>query len=285
MNPNRELRLTIDARLQTRVAAILATYARKSSSGHAAAVLLDATNGDLLASVSYPWPASGVVRTDGASSDLSDQTLLDRARFGLYPPGSTFKLITAAAALRQASKRGQSHLHVHPSAGQPCRCARTGIRPAGPRRCEGHSPHGTLDMHTAIVASCNAVLRSARRYVSAHARCSTPRDRRTFRSRGTMPASRIPRHPAADRLRAREVVASPLRMARIAAAIASDGRLRDVRVDLGRTRSRRRNDFLPGAIRRGRSPNTCATSCSTGTGRVLRDAPIASCRARPGRRK
>ena len=57
MGQRRELRLTIDARLQVRVAAILAEYARRSSSGRAAAVVLDPATGDLLASVSYPWPS------------------------------------------------------------------------------------------------------------------------------------------------------------------------------------------------------------------------------------
>ena len=52
----RDVRLTIDARLQLRVASILARYASRSQSGHAAAVVLDPATGDLLASVSYPWP-------------------------------------------------------------------------------------------------------------------------------------------------------------------------------------------------------------------------------------
>ena len=57
----RDVRLTIDARLQSRVAAILAQYAGKSSTGRAAAVVLDPATGDVLASVSYPWPADSPV--------------------------------------------------------------------------------------------------------------------------------------------------------------------------------------------------------------------------------
>ena len=64
MDPHRELALTIDARLQARVAAIVSSYARRSSSGHAAAVVIDPATGDLLASVSYPWPSDAVRTTE-----------------------------------------------------------------------------------------------------------------------------------------------------------------------------------------------------------------------------
>ena len=50
-----DVHLTIDAGLQLRVAAIVASYAQKSA-GKAAAVVLDPDTGELLASVSYPWP-------------------------------------------------------------------------------------------------------------------------------------------------------------------------------------------------------------------------------------
>src|SRR5205814_10061155 len=63
----------------------------------------------------------------------------------------------------------------------------------------------------------------------------------------------LARNNAADRIRDTlpqigygqgEVVSSPLRMARIAAAIASDGRLRDVRLDLAAA-APAAHEFLP----------------------------------------
>jgi hypothetical protein len=96
LNKSRDVRTTLDAALQLKTAAIIAEHVRRSASGHAAAVVLDPATGDLLASVNYPWPEDTTAGRDpGASSD----DLLDRARFGLYPPGSTFKIVTAAAAL------------------------------------------------------------------------------------------------------------------------------------------------------------------------------------------
>ena len=49
----RDVRLTIDANLQLRVATIVASYAGKAA-GQAAAVVIDPDTGDLLASASYP---------------------------------------------------------------------------------------------------------------------------------------------------------------------------------------------------------------------------------------
>ena len=64
----RDVRLTIDADLQLRVAAIVADYARKAD-GRAAAVVLDPDTGAVLASASYPWPtASDLAPTAGTDA-------------------------------------------------------------------------------------------------------------------------------------------------------------------------------------------------------------------------
>ena len=59
-----DVRLTLDAGLQFRVASIVASYARKSS-GRAAAIVLDPDTGELLASASYPWPDAETLDADG----------------------------------------------------------------------------------------------------------------------------------------------------------------------------------------------------------------------------
>jgi len=229
MNTNRELKLTIDARLQARTAAILASYARRSESGHAAAIVIDPSTGDLLASVSYPWPAEST-RDEGASADDEEgETLLDRARYGLYPPGSTFKLLTAAAALRRNAE----------SSGQTFTCSRltdnrVGARVPGfarPVRDDvmDRQPHGTIDMHRAMVVSCNAYFAQlatklgpkALLDVAQPAEILLARNNSVPRIRETLPQVGYGQG---------DVLASPLRMAAIAAAIASDGNIRDVRV-------------------------------------------------------
>ena len=96
----RSLRLTIDAGLQVRTARALRDQAGRALSGRGAAVVIDPATGGLLAAASYPWPDA--VELAG-ERPIAPDALLDRARYGLYPPGSTFKLVTAVAALRLES--------------------------------------------------------------------------------------------------------------------------------------------------------------------------------------
>ena len=143
--------------LQLRVAGIVARYAQKNA-GKAAAVVLDPDSGEVLASVSYPWP--DVDREGDRGSPVvvegATEPFLDRARYGLYPPGSTFKLVTAAAALRQ-------HLDPRKTIFTCARLpdGRVGARINGWNRpvrddvLDAH-PHGTIDVHDGFVHSCNA---------------------------------------------------------------------------------------------------------------------------------
>ena len=161
---DRTLHMSIDVRLQLRAAEILARQAQQAGFG-GAAVVLDTANGDLLASVSYPWPqqlpsaetAERSSETPAPSPETLAKTLIDRARYGIYPPGSTFKLVTAMAAMRKDPGL----------ATKPYQCIRLPDGRVGnfvsgfgrkPIRDDATDrvPHGTVDLAKGIVVSCNA---------------------------------------------------------------------------------------------------------------------------------
>jgi cell division protein FtsW (lipid II flippase) len=210
---SRDARITIDARFQLAVGSILERAARQSGSGKGAAVILDADTGELLASVSYPFG-----RDD---TDEGDAVLLDRARYGLYPPGSTFKIITAAAALRQDA--GLS--------GREFMCQRLPNNRIGallPRYGLIHDDerdkgaHGSIAMHEAIVKSCNAYFAQLAVALGSESLA------RTAATAGiTLNTSRSPERVLANLPHAGygqgEVLVTPLRMARVAAAVGTDG--------------------------------------------------------------
>jgi cell division protein FtsW (lipid II flippase) len=268
LNRTRDVRLTIDAPLQASVARILAKYAARSATGHAAAIVLDPDTGELLAVASYPFP-SVTVEASHRSTDETE-TLIDRARFGLYPPGSTFKLVTATAALRQSPAFRDSTFMCSLQAN-----GRVGAQVAGTLVrddvLDAH-PHGRIDMHEGLVHSCNAYFAQLAVRVGPTPLLDTAnllgisvaRDDSVARLRATLPQAGYGQG---------DVVASPLRMARVAAAIASNGTLRDVRVEkTASARSIPTHDLV--------SSDAAATlgrylrdAVLTGTGRSLREHP------------
>jgi cell division protein FtsW (lipid II flippase) len=266
MSRQRDVRLTIDARLQAEVAAILARSSAAAGIQHAAAVVVDAETGELLASVSYPWPDAGF------SGDADDaDARLDRARYGLYPPGSTFKLVTAAAALRQDPGLSQLPLTCSLLPG-----GRVGVKIPGfsrPVRDDvlDQHPHGTLTMHDGLVRSCNAY------FAQLAVRLGTPALAKTAALAGiSYPTSGSP-----ERVRANlpysgygqgDVLATPLRMARVAAAIGSDGMIREPSIVRQDTTvvprpflSEEASHLLAGYMR---------DVVTQGTGRLLKDHPV-----------
>jgi len=153
---DRTVRTSIDIRLQTQLAAILAKHLARARKERGAIVVMNPPTGDVLALVDAPVPShKGVATPD---------ELLDRARYGQYPPGSTFKLVTAMAALRLDPKLRDKTF----------RCGglgdgRVGARIIGwnrPIRDDiGDSAHGTLSMMRAITVSCNAYFAQLGTYV------------------------------------------------------------------------------------------------------------------------
>jgi cell division protein FtsI/penicillin-binding protein 2 len=226
LSRSRDMTLTVDARLQSRVAGILAKHAAESAHGHAAAVVIDPDTGDLLAAASYPLPTlSGAPVRD---TENDSDALLDRARYGLYPPGSTFKLVTAAAALRKDINWSTLKFNC---SGLPN--GRVGAKVPGWGTVRDDildkHPHGTIGMQEGLVHSCNAyfgqlavrigpqaLLETAIRFgISVSPLNSVARLRETLPQAGYGQGY---------------VVTTPLRMARVAAAIADDGIFREPRI-------------------------------------------------------
>lgn len=67
---------------------------------HGAALVLDPRTGAILAAVNRPtFDPNKLVAEWGKLHNRADAPLLDRSLDGLYPPGSTFKMVTASAAI------------------------------------------------------------------------------------------------------------------------------------------------------------------------------------------
>ena len=105
--PGGNLVMTIDAAFQRRAAEILAATLAQARSHQGSLVALQPQTGEVLAMVSLPQYdnnrfAAGISQADYQwLSEDPWRPLLNHSIGGQYPPGSTFKLITAAAALQE----------------------------------------------------------------------------------------------------------------------------------------------------------------------------------------
>jgi cell division protein FtsI/penicillin-binding protein 2 len=223
---DRTVRLTVDLRLQLAAEEVLKKAAAQAGFG-AAAVVLDAGTGDLLAAASYPFPerlpAEPATGPGGAGGPL-----LDRARYGIYAPGSTFKVVTALAALRKdpalAGKTFECKLLL------PER--RAGNRVRGRLVHDDPtvtSPHGKVDLDKGIRHSCNAYFAQLATYaVGAGPLLDTAKLFGIPVARPNTPQALDSALPQAAYGQG-QVIATPLQMARVAATVADEGQLPEVR--------------------------------------------------------
>jgi penicillin-binding protein 2 len=104
-SPGRDIELSIDGPTQRAMQDALREEVSLGSSTGAAGVALDPATGEVLAMASYPTFDPSVF-VDGTTKQIDrintspDTPALNRAIGGRYPSGSTFKAITAAAALQ-----------------------------------------------------------------------------------------------------------------------------------------------------------------------------------------
>ena len=139
-----DIRLTIDADVQNFVQARLGEES-------AAAVVMDVVNGDLIAVASAPafdpnLFVRGISQTDYSALIENDhRPLANKSVQGAYPPGSTFKMVTALAALEAGTITEQTTVYC------------PGYLEFGGRRfhCWKHGGHGTVALEAALKGSCD----------------------------------------------------------------------------------------------------------------------------------
>ncbi|MEO1276146.1 MAG: penicillin-binding protein 2 [Pseudomonadota bacterium] len=98
-NGGAPLRLSIDLSVQAAVERVLAGGMRLMNAKGAAAVLMEARTGQIIALVSLPDFDPNKRPLPPSEGDPSDSPLFNRAAQGVYELGSTFKIFTAAQAL------------------------------------------------------------------------------------------------------------------------------------------------------------------------------------------
>lgn len=225
----RDVRLTIDAELQAAVEKALRYHAgrirdrRTGERKHrGAAVVIDVYTGEILAAVSIPsfdpnelTPAAW--RSYNADRE-GDAVLFDRAINGAYTPGSTFKLVTAAAALENGVE--YSHVCRHREYGVRWRYAGNTYSRRRITDLEEMSSHGLTDLAKAIRVSCNLYF--------AHLGIELGPDRlydmtRRFRLGRIGPPKKLAEDLPDNAYGQGTIQVSPLEMARVVAAIANNG--------------------------------------------------------------
>jgi cell division protein FtsI/penicillin-binding protein 2 len=214
MNRKRDVQTSIDARLQLRAARILEAGLKKVRRQKGALVVIDPESGDVLASVSYPLPEK--MPPELGPDDGIDE-MLDRARYGLYPPGSTFKIVTAMAALRKDPASPQLTYECKPLAdGRVGNFVKGWGRPIRDDIAD-KGAHGNVDMRKGTVVSCNAYYAQLATYkVGADALKSTSDllGISTGNVKDALPQAGYGQG---------QVVASPFQLARVAATVAAGG--------------------------------------------------------------
>jgi cell division protein FtsI/penicillin-binding protein 2 len=223
----RNVRMSIDARLEVRVAEILNKQLQTLGKQKAAAVVLDAATGDLLAAVSLPLPPDpgpGAKASDIPLAPPGDANpYLDRARYGLYPPGSTFKVVTAMAAMRKDMQlTHKTYECIRLPDGRVGNFMKGSKRPIRDDVMD-REPHGTLDMEHGIIVSCNAYFAQLGTYDVGSGALFDTAALLGIAAASPNTAAQLQKSLPQSSYGQGQVVASPFQMARVAATVASGG--------------------------------------------------------------
>lgn len=143
------LNLSIDIEIQREAERLLNQQSKAGLPLAGAAIMIDVQSGEILALATVPGfdpnRMIGRVSSDYYDSVTDKGGWLNRATQGLYPPGSTFKLITAIAGLRGGAVRHDTVLDCGASL------------MIGNRAFPEHTPEGfgPTDLEKMLIISCN----------------------------------------------------------------------------------------------------------------------------------
>lgn len=115
-----------------------------------AVVVMEPDTGKILAMVSKPDFDPNTITTNWESilaNDDKNSVLLNRACQGLYPPGSTFKLVTALEYIREHPKNYKNYTYD---------CEGSITADSYTLHCFGNSVHGDVDLKKSLAKSCNS---------------------------------------------------------------------------------------------------------------------------------
>jgi cell division protein FtsI/penicillin-binding protein 2 len=216
----RDVHMSLDSRLQVQLAAILRKQLQQANQDKGAAVVLEPATGDLLAAVSLPLPPDTPLT--GAPSEEANP-YLDRARYGLYPPGSTFKVVTAMAALRKDPRLTEKTYEcIRLPDGRMGNYIHGSKRPIRDD-VQDKAPHGTVNMERGIVVSCNAFFAQLGTYDVGAESLWTTAGLLGIATGSPNTAAQLRKSLPQSSYGQGQVVASPFQMARVAATVANGG--------------------------------------------------------------
>ncbi|MCX7939222.1 MAG: penicillin-binding transpeptidase domain-containing protein, partial [Thermoflexales bacterium] len=222
-----DLTLTLSPTLQRRVQQLLGARA-------GAVVVMHPADGAVLAMASVPAFVIGEMH----AADVRGGALLNRASQGQYPPGSTFKIVTLAAALEEGIAQPETRF-FDPGYWE-------GFGSRFRQWCWLRSGHGRISLRDGLAASCNVVFYELGRQLNARAEDALSRYARAFgfgqptgveleEEAGLVPDPTWKQRALGERWVGGDAVnlaigqgallATPLQVARMTAAVANGGML------------------------------------------------------------
>ncbi|MGD2206574.1 MAG: penicillin-binding protein 2 [Anaerolineae bacterium] len=163
--PGHNLRLTLDLDLQQATEEILVRHLQGLYRKQGVVVVLNPQTGEILAMVSLPNYDNNEF-TGGISQQTlqelredPNRPLVNHAISGMFPPGSTYKIMVAAAALEEGVITTDTRLHCDGILWLPNRFYPEDPSLAQPFYCwihhDYHGKHGTLGVISALGRSCD----------------------------------------------------------------------------------------------------------------------------------